>query len=123
MVPGDSSTQAMTIANDGTADLRYAMSSLASNALGDTLTLTVKTEGTDCATFDGTTVLAATALDGAAIGNPAQGDDGGDRSLSAATSEVLCFRVELPLATGNSLQGTSSSVTFTFDAEQTANNP
>jgi hypothetical protein len=28
----------------------------------------------------------------------------------------------LPLETGNTFQGTTASVTFTFDAEQTANN-
>jgi spore coat-associated protein N len=123
MVPGDADTAALTISNDGTADLRYALSTVATNALGDTLTLTVKTEGTDCATFDGSTVLAATALDGAAIGSPAQGDDTGDRTLLAGDDEILCFRVTLPLATGNSAQGESSSATFTFDAEQVDNNP
>jgi predicted ribosomally synthesized peptide with SipW-like signal peptide len=122
MMPGDDNTQALTIANAGTGALRYSLTTVATNVLGDTLTLTVKTLGTDCATFDGTTVLAATALDGAAIGSPTQGADAGDRVLAAASSEVLCFRVSLPLATGNASQGISSSVTFTFDAEQTANN-
>jgi len=122
MMPGDNDTQALTIANAGTGALRYSLTTVASNTLGDTLTLTIKTLGTDCATFDGTTVLAATALDGAAVGNPAQGADAGDRALAAATNEVLCFRVSLPLATGNAMQGISSAVTFTFDAEQTANN-
>jgi predicted ribosomally synthesized peptide with SipW-like signal peptide len=122
MMPGDDNTQALTIANAGTGALRYSLTTVATNVLGDTLTLTVKTVGTGCATFDGTTVLAATALNGAAIGSPAQGADAGDRVLAAASSEVLCFRVSLPLATGNSSQGISSSVTFTFDAEQTSNN-
>lgn len=122
MMPGDTNTQALTIANGGTGALRYSLTTVATNVLGDTLTLTVKALGTNCATFDGATILAATALDGAAIGNPAQGADAGDRVLAAASSEVLCFRVSLPLATGNALQGISSSVTFTFDAEQTANN-
>lgn len=123
MVPGDTDTQALTIANAGTAALRYALSSLATNTLGETLTLTIRTQGTSCAAFDGTVVLAATALDGAAVGSPTQGAQAGDRDLAAAASEVLCFRVSLPLATGNTLQGQSSSVTFTFDAEQSANNP
>ena len=122
MMPGDANTQALTIANTGTGALRYSLTTVATNTLGDALTLTVKTLGTSCAAFDGTTVLAATALDGATIGNPAQGADSGDRALAAASSEVLCFRVTLPLATGNTLQGVNSSVTFTFDAEQTANN-
>ena len=122
MMPGDANTQALTIANAGTGALRYSLTTVATNTLGAALTLTVKTLGTNCTTFDGTTVLAATALNGAAIGNPAQGADSGDRVLAAATNEVLCFRVSLPLATGNALQGISSAVTFTFDAEQTANN-
>ena len=123
MVPGDSNTQALTIDNAGTASLRYALSTTATNTLGDTLTLTIKTLGTSCALFDGTSVLAATALDGAVVGNPTQGADAGDRTLAGAASEVLCFRVSLPLATGDSLQDATSSATFTFDAEQTANNP
>jgi len=123
MVPGDQSTQAMTIGNAGTATLRYALTTVATNALGTALQLEVRTQGTNCATFDGTVVAAAASLNGAGFGNPAQGAHSGDRTLAAAASEVLCFRVSLPLSTGNALQGASSSVTFTFDAEQTANNP
>ena len=69
MVPGDTITQAMTIDNDGTADLRWSLSTVATNPLGDALTLTVRQLGTSCAAFDGTVVLAATALDGASIGD------------------------------------------------------
>ena len=123
MVPGDSTTQPLTLANDGTASLRYAMTAAAPDLLGGVLTLEVRTEGTDCATFDGSAILAATILDGAAFGDPGQGADSGDRALAAATSEVLCFRVSLPLAADDTVQGESSSATFTFDAEQTANNP
>ena len=123
MMPGDTNTQALTIANAGSATFRYAMTTVATNTLGTTLTLTVKTLGTSCAVFDGTSVLAATILNGAAIGDPTQGAQAGDRTLVGVSNEVLCFRVSLPLATGNTLQGISSAVTFTFAAEQTANNP
>ena len=125
MMPGDASTQALTISNDGTGDLRYAMSVSATNTLGTALQLTVKQEdaGGGCAAFTGTSVLAATTLDGAGFGSSAQGAQAGDRTLAAGASEVLCFRVSLPLSTGNALQGASSAATFTFDAEQTANNP
>lgn len=123
MVPGDSVTQGLTIANAGTADLRYAMTVAAPDVLGGALTLTVKTLGTDCATFDGTTVLATTTLDGASFGDPTAGADTGDRTLAAPGSEVLCFRVALPLAADDTVQGATSSATFTFDAEQTSNNP
>ena len=123
MMPGDQDTAALTIANAGTAQLRYAMSTTATTALGAALQLTVKTQGTSCAAFDGATVLATTALDGAAIGSNAQGAQAGDRTLAAATNEVLCFRVSLPIGSDNTVAGMTSTVTFTFDAEQTANNP
>ena len=123
MMPGDTNNQSMTIANAGTATLRYAMTTAATNTLGTALTLTVKTIGTSCAAFDGTVVVATGALNGAAIGSPTQGAQAGDRTLTAASNEVLCFRVNLPLATGDALQGITSAVTFTFAAEQIANNP
>jgi hypothetical protein len=125
MMPGDQSTQALTVSNDGSGDLRYAMSVAATNPLGSALQLTVKAEdaGGGCAAFTGATVLAATTLNGAGWGSSTQGADTGDRNLTAGSAEVLCFRVSLPLSTGNGLQGASSAATFTFDAEQTANNP
>ena len=125
MMPGDNVTQALTVTNGGTGDLRYAMATTATNALGDQLQLTVKTAdaGGGCAAFTGTGVVAATALDGAGFGSSAQGANAGDRTLAAGASEVLCFRVSLALSTGNAFQGATSAATFTFDAEQTANNP
>ena len=123
MMPGDTNTQALTIANAGTATLRYAMVSAATNVLGSTLQLEVKTLGTDCATFDGTAIVGPTTLNGALIGSVTPGFQAGDRTLAGLTNEVLCFQVSLPKATGNGLQNTTSAVTFTFSAEQTANNP
>ena len=125
MMPGDSSTQALTISNDGSAALRYAMSVVATNPLGAALQLTVKNAdaGGGCAAFTGSTVLAATTLNGAGWGSAAQGANAGDRNLAAGANEVLCFRVSLPLSTVDTLQGATSAATFSFDAEQTANNP
>jgi spore coat-associated protein N len=125
MMPGDASTQALTVTNGGTGDLRYSLAVAATNTLGTALQLTIKGPdgGGGCAAFTGTSVLAATTLNGAAVGSSTQGAQAGDRTLAAGANEVLCFRVSLPLATGNALQGISSAATFTFDAEQTANNP
>ena len=39
MMPGDTNTQALTIANAGTASFRYSMAATATNTLGSTLTL------------------------------------------------------------------------------------
>jgi hypothetical protein len=125
MMPGDNSTQSLTVSNAGTGDLRWSLAVAATNTLGSALQLTIKTQdgGGGCAAFTGTSVLAATTLNGAALGSSAQGAQAGDRNLAAGASEVLCFRVSLPLTTGNALQGITSAATFTFDAEQTANNP
>jgi spore coat-associated protein N len=123
MVPGDVVTQGLTITNNGTLSLRYALTTVASTILGDNLTVAIKTVGTSCAVFDGTSVLATTALDGAAFGSPAQGPQAGDRTLAAAANEVLCFRVTFPLSADDTLQGLTSAATFTFSAEQTLNNP
>jgi predicted ribosomally synthesized peptide with SipW-like signal peptide len=126
MMPGDSATDSLTIANTGNATLRYAMSTVATNALGGQLTLAVRAEdaGGGCAAFTGAVIVASgTTLNGAAIGSSAQGAQAGDRTLAGGASEVLCFRVSLPSSTGNAFQGVSSVATFTFDAEQTANNP
>jgi hypothetical protein len=57
------------------------------------------------------------------IGNPAQGSHAGDRTLAAAGNEILCFNVSFPLAATNASQGLTSTATFAFVAEQTANNP
>lgn len=53
-------------------------------------------------------------------GDSATGNQTGDRAFAASASEYYCVRLALPLAsTASSL---SSSLTFTFNAEQTANN-
>jgi hypothetical protein len=129
MMPGDGTYGQLTVTNDGTAQLRYAMTTSAtdpdSKALADAVSLEirVKATGTCSADFTGTVVMAATALSGATFGDPTAGDDSGDRTLNPSASDVLCFKASLPLATGNGYQGATTSATFTFQAEQTANNP
>ena len=70
----------------------------------------------------GTTLYTGT-LTAASFGNPAQGSQAGDRALAAAANETLCFQATLPLTTTNAYQGAATTTTFTFTAEQTANNP
>jgi len=133
MMPGDSVTQPLTVNNDGSAELRYAISASATdpdgNALKDQLTLTIKTvdsttPGVPCDDFDGTQLYSGD-LDGttgALIGDNSQGAQAGDRVIAASSNEVLCFQVSLPLSAGNGAQNAATDATFTFDAEQTANN-
>jgi hypothetical protein len=126
MAPGDSVTAQLTVSNIGTLDLRYAMTTVADNddslGLAAALTLVIRDEGTSCGDFDGN-VLYDGSLDLGYIGDPTPGPQAGDRTITvAAGSEVLCFRVTLPSgATGP--EGASTTATFTFDAEQTKNNP
>lgn len=135
MVPGDAVTDDLVVANvAGSAALRYAISSTATNTdakgLKDQLVLTIKTidvtsPGTPCNDFDGTQLytgdLDSTA--GQLVGDSTQGAQAGDRALAVAGSETLCFRVSLPLSTGAAFQNAATTATFTFSAEQTANNP
>lgn len=133
MLPGDSITDDVVVENDGSAELRYAVSAASTNAdaksLRDVLVLTVKTidvtlPGTPCDNFDGTELFSgALGATTTVFGSSAAGAQTGDRTLSAAANETLCFRVALPSATGNAYQGATTTTTFTFDAEQTANNP
>ncbi|MGC8634991.1 MAG: TasA family protein [Candidatus Limnocylindrales bacterium] len=126
MMPGDTVNGALVLSNTGTSQLRYAMTSTSTNSdgkgLANQLVPTIKTLGTSCAAFDGTTVYAGP-LAGAAFGNPAPGAQAGDRTLNAGSSETLCFAANLPTSTGNAFQGATTTASFTFDAEQTANNP
>jgi len=132
MAPGDQVTNPITVTNAGTLQLRYAATSTTTeNTLAAQLDLTIKSGVTTCSNagfgVDGSVVYATGDLGSTTgvnvIGNPAQGSQAGDRTLAAAGSEVLCFNVSLPLATGNAFQGLTTTATFAFQAEQTANNP
>ena len=133
MAPGDTVTNSLVVSNIGSLEFRYAISSTATNADGlglkDALVLTIKTidvtlPATPCDDFDGTQLytgdLDSTA--GLLVGNATQGADTGDRVLAASANETLCFRAELLLA-ATGPEGASTTATFTFDAEQTTNNP
>ncbi len=139
-VPGDTASGSLTVTNAGTAELRYAVTGSNTDAtLAAGMNVRIGLEGPDAGTVcefpyhndDGTTTtllddtqLFAGLLNVAAlIGSNAQGDQAGDRTLAAAATEDLCFAVVLPLSAANTLQSLSNTTTFTFDSEQTSNNP
>ena len=103
MAPGDSTAgQSLTVSNDGSLDLRYAVTMTADNtdtlSLYAELDLTIREEGTDCTTFDGAVVYGPASpflLTGNLIGDPTQGADAGDRTLAASANEVLCFKMPM----------------------------
>lgn len=131
MAPGDQVTEPLDVQNNGTLELRYAATSTTTeDALAAELVLTIKSGVTTCDNANWTatgTVLYSGVLGSTAttslFGSNAQGADAGDRVLAAGASETLCFNVTLPLAAPNTVQGLSTTATFAFDAEQTANNP
>lgn len=131
MAPGDEVVAEIDVQNNGTLDLRYAVTSTTTeDVLASTLVLTVRAGVTDCsvANWDATgSVIAAADVLGRTttepvFGNVASGAQAGDRTLAASASELLCFHVELPSATGNGSQGLTTTATFNFVAEQTRNN-
>ncbi len=130
MAPGDQVTAILNADNSGSLDLRYSMTSTTTeNVLAAEPVLTVKSGVTTCDdanwTTDGTVLysgLLGTTATIAAFGDNTPGGDPGDRTLAPGADEDLCVNVTLPLATVAG-QGLTTTATFTFDAEQTANNP
>lgn len=128
MAPGDSVIAPLAITNNGSLALRYAMTTATTNpdakALAGELQLTLRVKTAQaCSVEDGAVLYGPAALSGGLFGSPAQGAQAGDRTLAPAASETLCFKVALPLTTGNAFQSATTTATFTFNAEQTVNNP
>ena len=131
MAPGDTVTAPITLTNAGSLNLYYAMTSNSTNpdskALAQQMTLAIKASVTTCTKsgfgLNGTVIYSGT-LANAGFGDPDFDVVGwplpGDRSLTAAATEVLCFQATLPASTGNTYQGATTTTTFTFDAVQAA---
>lgn len=119
--PGDVKYAPLTVANVGTLGYSYSMTSASDNtdtkALRDTLRLGAKLVANAAACDSAgvgyiaslTTVMAEGAIASAAISS---------RTLASPTSEVLCFKVELPSAAGDTLQAATTTTTMTFSATQ-----
>jgi spore coat-associated protein N len=131
MAPGDEVVNPITVSNAGTLELRYAVTSTTTeDTLAAQLDLAIKSGVTTCTTAgfdtDGTVLYGPADLGSTAdidvIGDPTAGGQAGDRTLAASGSEVLCFKVSLPSATGDTYQGLTTTATFDFQAEQTKNN-
>ena len=92
--------------------------------MDEALTLVIRELGTNCTLFDGDLVYGGTGetLADGFIGDATPGGDTGDRTLAASDSEDLCFKVTLP-SDAIGPMAAATTATFTFDAEQTTNNP
>jgi len=121
--PGDSGSASLTVSNGGSGQLRYAMTTLATNIDGKNLRTALQlTILAGTCPGGGAPLYGAAALSGALFGDPFPGFQAGDRTLNAGASEDLCFAWSLPGATGDAYQAATTTATFTFNAEQTANN-
>jgi spore coat-associated protein N len=135
MAPGDVEYSGLEVTNNGSLELRYAMTTTAddTSTLDEQLDLTIDVvtdPGVDVTWYTADDVVGEAniygpdgVLSSAFFGDPAQGGQAGDRTLASSASERLRFKATLPLDTDNSYQGTNCTVAFVFDAEQTASNP
>src|SRR5205807_10182151 len=123
MAPGDVVTAPITITNNGSLQMRYAITSQTTeNALAGQLRLTVKTGVTTCDTTnfgtDGTAIygpgILGTTTGTNVVGDPTPGGQSGDRVLNASSNEVLCFQVSLPSSTDNGFKDKSTTASFNF---------
>lgn len=130
MEPGDSVTSALTVTNEGTLELRYAVTSTTNESeLAGLLRLTIAADVASCTAdawqASGSIVYSGSLGSVAGIdvaGSPLPGGQAGDRVLAAGQSEELCLTVALPDGAEVS-DGASTTATFGFAAEQTRNNP
>jgi len=127
MAPGDAVTGVVRVVNRGGVPARYAMTTSVAgdDALGTELVLSIRSGVTRC-TRDGFLLDGVALYDGplarGAIGSAAPGADRGDRTLPSSSSDVLCFRVRLPLYAANPLQRSDAGASFVFLAEQAPQN-
>lgn len=119
MKPGDVVYAPLSVANDGSLGFSYGLSTAATGTtLKDELQLGARTvaNAAACDSAGGgytaaalSTVIAEGDLSAAAISS---------RTLAAGSSEVLCFKVQLPSTADNSFQGQTTTATFTLSATQ-----
>ena len=121
---GRSFATIVTVQNTGTSSLRYSMrvsvASGSSTALANTLQLTVKDGPLSSGVCTGTNLYTdGTNLNGGGFGSSATGQQTGDKTL-APGSETLCFTISLPSAAPSTLTDYTTTLVYTFTAEQVA---
>ncbi|WP_315094619.1 hypothetical protein [uncultured Cellulomonas sp.] len=151
LAPGDSTYFPLQVQSNGSLALRYSVSYLATVTTNDTtdpvlepapvvgdlrdvLQLNVYPVDAAASCVAGglgaaapinhpTTVTAWPGTLTELVGRTAQGQQPGDRTLTAIPgNEWLCFKVDLPLLADNSYQDTAVTLDLTFNAEQVVNN-
>lgn len=107
--PGWSQTQQLAVTNAGTVPLNYDI--VASNSAGDATLYNSAAFKLDIGTTSGgTDVYSGTVAGLTTLGSV--------RALASGASETLYFTVKLDATAPNGLQGTNTTVDFTFNATQ-----
>lgn len=112
MYPGASKAGMLSLSNSGTVPLAYTLAGTAGGDLGSALTVSIFAGGT--ATNDASTGTCSGTLLGSAELPLAGTLISAARTLPAASTESLCLLVKLPATAPNTLQGTTTTATFTF---------
>ena len=115
---GETVEARISINNNGTLQLRYAMTT-------DVVSGTTLADQLQCRLYDyeNSVDLYNGSLSGAHIGDSAQGQQEGDRLVDGSSEDYLAIEITLPADTGDEFQSLSTNVTFNFIAEQAVNNP
>jgi predicted ribosomally synthesized peptide with SipW-like signal peptide len=119
MVPGNSTAGVLTVTNAGTAPLKYYLDASGTNGDGKGLAAALVAKVSGDSTTSGSApakTCGGVALGGAgvAFGPGLLGSAASPRLLAAGTSETLCIQATLPSSATSTLQGASTSITFTF---------
>lgn len=122
MVPGNTTAGVLTIKNNGTVPFTYTMSSAGTNpdskGLAAGLTAKVTTNAATSGTSPAATCSNAAIAGSGSSFNGALIGAGIKRSLAPGASEPICIQVTLPAGAPASLQGATTTLTFTVDATQ-----
>ena len=134
MMPGDDKYGIITIANgNGAARLSSTANWSVANALTTDLEIRMVsatststcTSSTDFSSpLNGVTVKPASSSATSIVmfGDSTAGSQTGDQTLAVNTTYYYCVNIKMPSSMPTAAQGATSDLTFTFNAEQTANN-
>jgi hypothetical protein len=115
MTPGTVRYAPLRISNGGSADFTYVMATATSGSAPLAAALTIGIKVVPSATCTATEYNASSTTvytEAAGLGNAAIAS----RPLASGASEFLCFKVLLPSNASNTLQGLTTSATFSFTA-------
>ena len=129
MAPGDRSTSSIELRNDGTLPLRYAVQADRSGRslfLFEALVWEIWLSQSDerCVRSAVQPLLFGGTIESeTVIGNPAVGQDDGDRVIEPEGVDLLCMSALLPIDATDRYQDAAVSVDFVILAEQAVGEP